>query len=432
MENQNYSKTIPWIFFSLGILYCAGVFFLLKNYSFPDSTHFWLISLALFAAGTALAVLPYGSGALLLEFTIVPVFWLIYKGKGYENTAFIYLPFISAVLISLGYRIGSKLSALLACAACILWFAAFNKMPSNFIQYALLSAALLMLLIYAAGSFSSEGKKPAHIDLIVCSYSGNTAHYAHNFVNGAKDGGALVSIHRFHYFRDFDPVLIGDSLAVAFPVFGCKPPWPLLSYLLFKLPPGKGRRAFIMASCAGGPENSGTLVWFILTIKGYRVTGRNWAIYPMNVTTFRLISSRLWKAVDSLTPLRKDALALFSSAREFAGGKLSGLPTILWPTPIFMIGMLIDNKLSGSLFYYNHAIRKRCNQCGTCIDYCPAERLKIVDGYPKSKGACALCLGCVNNCPRNAMQIWLFTEYGIQYRPPWDEYIVKNKKEITL
>jgi formate hydrogenlyase subunit 6/NADH:ubiquinone oxidoreductase subunit I len=37
-------------------------------------------------------------------------------------------------------------------------------------------------------------------------------------------------------------------------------------------------------------------------------------------------------------------------------------------------------------------------------------------GVPRSTGDCALCFGCVNICPNDAMHLWLLTEIGQPYR----------------
>ncbi|MCU0917748.1 MAG: hypothetical protein MUC88_24770, partial [Planctomycetes bacterium] len=94
---------------------------------------------------------------------------------------------------------------------------------------------------------------------MVNSASGNTMHLTQSFIKGLRQAGTAATVHRFHYFQDFRAELAGDALVVAFPVYGFKPPWPFLAWLLRALPKGRGRPAFVLYSCAGGPENVGLL-----------------------------------------------------------------------------------------------------------------------------------------------------------------------------
>jgi ferredoxin len=280
-----------------------------------------------------------------------------------------------------------------------------------------------MLLVYTRGRYLKPKRCPEKIDVIISSYSGNTAHFADLFLRGAQETDLDVTQHRFHHYKSFNPVFRGDALVIAFPIYGCKPPWPFLYYLVFKLPSGKGKAAYILYTCIGGAENAGILCWLILTLKGYRVMGRNMAVYPLNVPTFRLGTKKLWKFLDTLLPRNSEVDFQKECGRKFARGENSGIPFIFALTPAFLAGILIDNKFFDTFLYRNHVLKKRCNQCGICIDFCPAERLKMVKNYPKAKGTCMLCLGCINNCPKNAMHMWFWTEYGQPYNPKYKRFL---------
>jgi ferredoxin len=323
-----------------------------------------------------------------------------------------------------------RCSTLLAFAVPAIWFLYFNQTPIHDFHiphFLYLASSLTMLLIHTSTRIGQKTGKIRKIDCIVSSYSGNTAHYADHFIRGAEQAGAEVSCHRFHYYRDFQPELLGDALVIAFPIFGCKPPWPLLYYLCFRMPKGKSKPAFILYTCMGGAENAGILCWLILTLKGYRVRGRNWSVYPLNVPTFRLGPRIIWKWLDALSPIAWDVKTQVTCGHQFARGLKTGIPFIFGWTPCFLAGMLLDNKWVDRILYKNHVIKKRCDQCEICVQHCPAERLSMKNGYPKSTGECMICLGCVNLCPRNAMHLWCFTEYGNQYPPKYQEHIVRRK-----
>jgi ferredoxin len=50
--------------------------------------------------------------------------------------------------------------------------------------------------------------------------------------------------------------------------------------------------------------------------------------------------------------------------------------------------------------------RKKCAGCGTCLDICPVEAIKIVDNVAQiSEADCAECGTCVDECPEKALTL---------------------------
>jgi ferredoxin len=48
--------------------------------------------------------------------------------------------------------------------------------------------------------------------------------------------------------------------------------------------------------------------------------------------------------------------------------------------------------------------RGKCSGCGTCVDICPTEAIKVVDNYALIVEAdCADCGTCVDECPEKAL-----------------------------
>ncbi len=289
-----------------------------------------------------------------------------------------------------------------------------------------MGTTLIRVSTYAVDTIrQSNSYYPQKIDVILCSSSGNTGHYTQKFVDSMQGDGRNVVVHRFHRKEEFNPVLGGDTLVLAFPVSGWKPPWPLTEYLFRNLPRGKGKPAFILYTAAGGPENAGFIAWTLLALKGYRVVGRLWSVYPLNVPTFRLGPKSLWRFIDSLTPFKKDIDLLTTAAKEFSRGERTGLPLVLWPTPLMLIGFLFDNRWINRFLYRTYVWRKRCVGCNFCVNYCPINRFSTESGIPKARGTCSLCFGCVNHCPKNAMQMRFWSEYGQPYKSRWSKFIVK-------
>lgn len=407
------------IYFLGSILYSVLILLSLKYFHYSNYLLYWIIGM--------LIVKPlYKSSPIFTESAILLLLWLLFKDKGEQNTVFLYLPLITTVLILIHHKMQSIFFTIFSILITIIWFIMVNETPLrdlNSFQIFIFSTTTLGLVIHTLDNVRNKKTIPKKVDVILCSYSGNTAHYTNKFIEGLKTGGAEVIVHRFHNPKEFNPNLTGDTLIVSFPVSGWKPPWPLVAYLLKKLPKGNGKPVFIIYTAAGGPENAGIVAWFLLKTKGYKVVGRYWAIYPLNVPTFRIGPERLWNFFDKLVPVKKDIETIKKVGEKLAQGKRTGLPFVLWPFPLSVVGFLLDNKFVNIFLYRNRAWRRRCVKCGMCLKYCPAERLYIKDGFPKAKGTCHLCLGCINFCPKNAMQMIAFTEYGNRYKPRWPELV---------
>ena len=416
-----------WIFFTAGIFFAASLIAVVRYVPLTHGLTFWFVALALLIVGAGIASLPYAGMALFFEMTTIVLAWFVFKGDGYENSLFCYLPLIAAVLVSVTYPVMPRSSPVVVTALTAAWFILAGGALKMFTaaQWFFIAATALMLLVFAVSIVLRPRHVPRQIDVLLCSYSSNTAHFTGLFTDAAMKAGANVFIHRFHHYRGFTASYEGDALVVAFPVIGWKPPWPMLYYLLLKLPRGGGKPACILYTAGGGPENAGMLVWFVLTLKGYRVAGRNWGIYPINVPTVRLGTAAFWRWMDSLTPCKGDDFGAADTGRGFAEGNPAGLPFIFWPFFLWVAGVIVDNPIINRI-YRNHTFRKRCNGCGICIRYCPAQRLRMVNGYPQAEGTCTICLGCVNICPTKAMQMWFFTEYGRPYPPRWPSLVVKG------
>jgi NAD-dependent dihydropyrimidine dehydrogenase PreA subunit len=403
-----------WCYALVGTCYTAGLFAV--AIALPRTAG--ALGPVLLVVGAVLGSLPSRSSALFCEYSTLFLTWWLLGWPGPGNAIFAYLPLACAVMIGLSHGSADRSAGALGWGVAIVLLALVHLLAPTAAfapHYAYLIATALMLAIYTA-SVAPRPVVVRKIDLILCSSSGNTADCAAHFADGAAAAGAAVIVHRFHRYREFQAQLDGDSLVVAFPVIGWKPPWPLLNYLVWRLPRGDGKPAFVLYTSAGGPENTGVLTWALLLLKGYRVLGRGAGVYPINLATVRLGPSRMWRYLDSLLPRAEAVVGLRAAGRDFARGRRAGLPLIWWPSPLFALGPLVDNAWFDRI-YRNHVFRRRCTGCGVCVDVCPAQRLRLVAGYPRARGTCALCFGCVNHCPVGAMHLWLLTEYGNRYQP---------------
>jgi hypothetical protein len=252
-----YSKINSWTFFILGILY--GIILLLFLLSSSLSINLAEM-LFFFAAGAVIAVPPYKSYALLLEFSTILLVWLVFTILGIHEPAFLLAPLIAATLIAVSYPIVPKITSLVACLGTLCFFVVANKTPFEqftYAHYILLLATALMLLIHILNVYASASYPPRKIDVLLCSYSGNTAHYANFFIKGAKEAGAQVTVHRYHYYKGFSCLATRWSLR-------------------FPLSDGNRHGRFYITSCFSYQKVKGNLLTSSIPPAGARKTRAYW------------------------------------------------------------------------------------------------------------------------------------------------------------
>lgn len=394
--------------------------------------HGWFSALALWAALSVPVLIATPGSAALWEVATSIVVVFVLRAVGVTEPMALGLPVVSTSLAWVCSSPRSLLGFVLGVAGTAGWIALLPPGEWTPLHAVLITLALLVWPVVWLHLWAVRATGPVErIDCLLTSYSGNTAHLAARFVAGAEDAGAEVAIHRMHYVDGEPPELNGDALVLSFPVFGWKPPWPVFDYLLKGLPPGKGKPAFVLYTSAGGPENAGIVAWLALTVRGYRVVGRGWGIYPISVATFRLGPKFFWRWLDTLIPFGWESGDIRALGSSFARGLPAGLPFVLWPSPLPALGFLVDNRWLNRIVYRNHAYKSRCDGCGICVGYCPVGRLKLVDKRPVATGTCTLCLGCINHCPTGAMQMWFFSEYGQPYWTRFPEFVVRTRRRAA-
>lgn len=414
-----------YVFLVSSLVYCTALAYDANTCQLSFGSYLiWLI------AAIVLACAATRSSVFLFEGSAAIFVWYFLGGSHYPHQAVSMLP-IAAMTLAVGVlEFRSRIVSALLLPLGVLWFCVASSLSIEGIHWygwATITAALIQLALVSRDG--SRAPYPPHriVDLVLCSYSGNTAHCAKTFADGMKKAGAEVRLHRFHHYPEFDASLDGDALVIAFPVVGWKPPWTVTAWMLFKMPKGRGRPAFILYSCAGGPENTSLATWLLLKFRGWRPVGRAWAVYPNNIVTARIGPRALYRFLDSLVPFGLDVNNIKNYGERFALGLPTGQPHLVWALPLFLIGPFADNKYINIFPYRNYAWRKRCNACGLCVRYCPVSRLTMRNGFPHAKGTCALCFGCVNLCPTRSMKIVAWTEYGQIYRPKYPDLVVKKK-----
>lgn len=77
-------------------------------------------------------------------------------------------------------------------------------------------------------------------------------------------------------------------------------------------------------------------------------------------------------------------------------------------------------KINGPLF---HVKKDICTSCGLCASVCPTENIVMKDGLPTFGGDCTMCMGCVVQCPVDAIRPGLISGLRINGEYPFKKLL---------
>ena len=233
------------------------------------------------------------------------------------------------------------------------------------------------------------------------SATGNTARAVQVIADRLAADGHDVSIQPVAVGAPVDPEA-PELTVVAFPIWAWAAPHFVLAHVR-RLPPGRGARAAVFATCGGfGAQGVGEVARR-LRRRGYRVACSGEAVYPDN-----------WTLAMGPPPDKELSTALVAGdeqAARFAENMMSAHPTTfacawghrLWSRPIALLFRSFGRRFLGKAFIADAT----CTSCGLCAATCPvgAIRMEGAPARPRWNAGCAACYRCINLCPVQAIQV---------------------------
>lgn len=223
----------------------------------------------------------------------------------------------------------------------------------------------------------------------------------------------LHQISRYYTKSDFEGES-NDLLGMVFPTHGFTAPWHVIRYAL-RLPQGRGKHAFVVATRAGtriasipfpGLEGTaGYLIALILILKGYIVRGvmgldmpSNWMSlhWGLNTTNSKFIIDRAKIKADSYMK------SILEGKKVFRGLQFLLVGLIL--SPISLAYLVIGRFFLSKLFFAS----SNCTGCGLCAKSCPVTAIRMVGSNkprPYWTFACESCMRCMGYCPNRAVEV---------------------------
>lgn len=194
-----------------------------------------------------------------------------------------------------------------------------------------------------------------------------------------------------------------DCVGIGYPIHAFCAPEPVIE-LCKALPAVSDKPTFIFKSSGEGlhvNDCSSQKIIKIIRKKGYNVMLERHIVMPYNMIYRHKdeMAKHMWIYAQALSDL---------NCREIVEGKREKVKRTvfkrMWFVPIGFIERHFAH-LHGTAFKVN---KKKCINCGKCLNTCPRDNIKLVDGKFKFGHNCVLCMGCSFGCPQDAIKIGVF------------------------
>lgn len=232
-------------------------------------------------------------------------------------------------------------------------------------------------------------------------------------------GGEVLSINHFMREGRHPELTAGDQLIIVTPIYAGRIPKVVSTYLS-SLPVPKGTRTYFIAACAESMGNAGKYAEKLCKSMGAEYAGVAEILMPQGyIAMFDTPKEAerdeiLKKAVQKSEQVAR-AIAEGKSLTE-GPGKWSAMSHIL--NPIFYAAVV-----NAKGFHVEGA----CTGCGTCVNVCPLNNIKLIDGTPAWGKNCTHCMACISHCPTSVIEYQKKTAGKTRYVCPAEKK-VKGKE----
>ena len=233
-------------------------------------------------------------------------------------------------------------------------------------------------------------------NLVYFSGTGGTARVADAFERSFSNQS--VTVYKTELKGKTDPIVLGDMLVLLFPVYAFNAPKPIDEWLE-KIQSVEGRRA-VVVSVSGGGEISPNTACRAATIrslekKGYDVIFEKMVVMPSNFLIG--FDESLCAMVLHATPVVVDKMVENILAGKRHRTTPYGIDRIASKLGYF-------EKFGGKFFGKHLKVTDKCVNCGWCVNLCPRDNIKVMNGKHCFGEDCVICLRCIYGCPQNAIK----------------------------
>lgn len=209
------------------------------------------------------------------------------------------------------------------------------------------------------------------------------------------------------------PLRTGERVGVAFPVLALGPPNIVMEFMARADLPA---RAYLFSVCTmGGMAGvSHGRLRDVLKARGLELAA-GWSLtMPGNcITLYPPPKEARQKKLFERASRKLDAIA--TAVREGRRGHYEdSWPPVswlgAWMSPMALKRFPREDK--------RFSVTDKCIHCGLCARVCPVGNIRMESGTPRWQGRCEQCFGCINWCPKEAIETGWITRGRRRYHHP--------------
>lgn len=250
--------------------------------------------------------------------------------------------------------------------------------------------------------------KPATIDLAYFSGTGNNEYLARLLAEKFSRRDIPVRLIPIESFGDGFTPPVAPLLGLVYPIHALNAPSPVFDFIA-ALPPGEGRRAFIVKGPADPFFNGGSshLVIRALKNRGWEVLHESMVVMPSNI--FLRYPDDFIQSLLRAAETRLDRIT---------GEIAAGTPRLERPRSVcrfltrYLSWLLIRG---GKYFGRDLRVSPACDHCGVCVRSCPVGNIRQEGGKIVFGDRCIVCMRCLYICPRGAISPRYFKFFKLKW-----------------
>lgn len=209
-------------------------------------------------------------------------------------------------------------------------------------------------------------------------------------------GDEIISINQRIKDGDYSPVKSDKPLVFVGPVYAGRLPRIMDEYIK-KVTFSGSNQAYFIGTCAATPWQTVSYVEKMCEQKQFSLLGFNSVVMPQGYiagggTQPKEVNDKiLAEAAPKIEKIAETVRDKQILPKEQPGKAV--MSKILNP---IMYSMMISAK--------GFAVTDQCAGCGKCVDRCPLNNIKLVNGKPSWGKDCTHCMACIAGCPKEAIE----------------------------
>lgn len=241
--------------------------------------------------------------------------------------------------------------------------------------------------------------------ILYFSGTGNSRYVARKIAEASGDD--IISINQRIKDGDYSDVKSEKPLVFVGPVYAGRLPRIMDEYIE-KVTFSGNKKAYFVGTCAATAWQTVSYVEKLCEKKKFSLLGFNSVVMPQGYiagggTQPKNVNDRILKEAEPKIEKTADIISRQQPLPKEQPGKAI-MSKIINP-------MMYATMISAKGF----KVTDKCGSCGTCVERCPLNNIKLVDGKPTWGKECTHCMACIAGCPKEAIEYGKKTQGKTRY-----------------